>query len=59
MMKGVKFWAVSCLYALGLIGGFGVAMYSKEYLFAVCIIALGAMAFPYVRKCYFDVFPKK
>jgi hypothetical protein len=41
-----------CLYALAVIGGFGYCGYIHKWLFAIAILALGAMAFPFVKKLW-------
>lgn len=42
-------------YAVGSIGGFGVAMYDKEYVIGVCVAALAVMAFPTAKKSFKDL----
>ena len=42
-------------YAVGSIGGFGVAMYDKEYVIGVCVAALAVMAFPTAKKFFKDL----
>lgn len=37
-------------YILGLVGGIGYALYSKAYIIAICIAALGGMALPTAKK---------
>ncbi len=41
-----------CAYALGSIGGFGYAMYSKAYLIGVCVFILAAMAWPTAKRLF-------
>lgn len=40
-------------YAMGSIGGFGYAMYSKAYVIAAAIVLLSYMAFPKAKE-YFE-----
>ena len=55
MLKKFFDFAVICAYVLGAIGGFGYAIYCKAYLIGICIVALAAMAFPYVRDAVKDI----
>lgn len=41
-----------CAYAVGSIGGFGYALYSKAYFVAVCVVVLAAMAFPTAKNWF-------
>ena len=52
MLKKIYCFFVLCAYVLGALGGFGWAAYNKAWLIAVCVAALAAMAFPYVRKAF-------
>jgi len=49
MLKKIGYFFGLCAYALGVIGGFGCAMYVKSYAIAAAVIVLAAMAFPTVR----------
>lgn len=51
-MKGIYHFVCCCAWAVGGIGGFGLSIYHKEPVIAVCVAALTAMAFPYVRECF-------
>ena len=42
-------------YALGSIGGFGWAMYSKGYAIATAVVVLAAMAFPELKRAVKDL----
>lgn len=52
-----KFWNFFglCFYAIGAIGGFGYAMYSKAYFIASCVIVLVVLAFPEAKKMFKDM----
>lgn len=52
-MKKMYYFAMICLYGLGLIGGIGWSLYGGGYLIAVGVTALGWMAFPTVKD-YFN-----
>lgn len=52
IMKKMLYFFGLFAYALGAIGGFGYALYSKAYLIAVCVVVLAAMAFPTALKWY-------
>lgn len=44
------------MYAIGLLGGFGYTLSSKGGGFtAVCILVLGALAFPTVKRIFDDL----
>lgn len=43
------------LYALAVIGGTGYCLYIHKWLFAIAILGVGAMAFPFIKK----IWPKK
>ena len=43
-------WLVA--YAVGLIGGVGYAAYSGAWVIAICVILLGAMAFPKAKEAF-------
>lgn len=53
-MRFLKFFGI-CFAVVGALGGFGTAIYHKEYFIGVCVLALAAMAFPTVRKWYKDI----
>ena len=40
------------LYVLAVIGGTGYCIYIHKWLFAVAIVAVGVMAFPFIRKIW-------
>ena len=42
-------------YGIGTIGGFGYSAWGGSWFIAICILALAAMAFPYVKKCFKDL----
>ena len=51
MKKVVSFFGL-CAYAVGSIGGFGLAMYGKGYFIALCVVALAVMAFPKAKEFF-------
>lgn len=51
MKKALSFIEI-CAYAVGAIGGFGYAMYCKAYFIGICVVALAAMAFPELKRCF-------
>lgn len=51
-MKKILCFIQLCLYALGVIGGLGWTIYSKGYVIAAGVAALGAFAFPYIKKVF-------
>ena len=53
-MRFLKFFGI-CFAVVGALGGFGTAIYHKEYFIGVCVLALAAMAFPTVKKWYKDI----
>lgn len=52
MLKKFYYFAAICCWFVGVIGGFGYAAYNRAGFIAFCVLALGAMAFPYVRECF-------
>ena len=40
------------LYALAVIGGTGYCIYIHKWLFAIAILAVGVMAFPFIKKIW-------
>lgn len=47
------------VYAIGTFGGFGYSLSCEGGGFtAVCVLALGVMAFPTVKKCFNDLIGK-
>lgn len=40
------------LYALAVIGGTGYCLYIHKWLFAIAILGVGAMAFPFIKKIW-------
>ena len=40
------------LYALAVIGGTAYCIWINKWLFAIAILALGVMAFPFVKKIW-------
>lgn len=49
---GVPRFIAAVMWAVGTIGGFGLAAYRKEWVIAVCVAVLGALAFPTVKKLW-------
>ena len=49
-----QIFSLLCLaaWAIGGLGGYGYCLHYKQPVTALCIVALAAMAFPYVRKCW-------
>lgn len=52
MKKSFFNWAAFCLWVVGALGGFGVAIANGYYFIACCVVALAAMAFPYAKKVF-------
>lgn len=50
----LKFIAVS-MWAVGAIGGFGLAVYNKEGIIAACVAVLGVLAFPTVKRLFSEM----
>ena len=48
--KNFIYFFLLCFWVVGVIGGFGYAMYSNAYFIGVCILVVGAEAFPQVKK---------
>lgn len=44
------------VYAMGVIGGIGNLLYDGHYLFAVCSLAVGVMAFPTAKNFFGEFF---
>lgn len=40
------------LYALAVIGGTGYCLYIHKWIFAIAILGVGAMAFPFIKKIW-------
>ena len=51
-IKSIYYFFCLAAWVLGTVGGFGWAAFNKAWLIALAVLALGAMAFPYVRKCF-------
>lgn len=51
-LKNIAKLICIALYALAVIGGTGYCIYIHKWLFAVAILAVGAMAFPFIRKIF-------
>lgn len=51
-MKNFYYFFVMAAWVLGAVGGFGWAAFNHAWLIALSVVALGVMAFPYVRKCF-------
>ena len=49
-MKKLFAFAVFCLYILGSIGGFGLAVYGGSWPCAAGVVVLAVMAFPTFKK---------
>lgn len=49
MTKGFIYTFILAIYAFSVLGGFGYAVYYKVYESAFSVLALGGMAFPYIR----------
>lgn len=54
-MNKIYDFACCCAYVLGAVGGFGMLAYNLAWLFAVAVLALAAMAFPFVRERFKDL----
>lgn len=52
MAKKIYCMAVIAAWVLGTVGGFCWCADNSAWLIAVAVVALGAMAFPYVRDTY-------
>lgn len=50
VLQKIAAFAVICLYGLGLFGGLGWTLYNRDFLLAVGVLALGAMAVPTLMK---------
>lgn len=48
-------FACCCAYVLGAVGSFGALVYNRAWVFAVAVLALAAMAFPFVRDRFKDL----
>lgn len=55
MIKKLLHFFGLAAYAVGSIGGFGIAMYNKEYVIAVCVVILAVMAFPTAKEFFKDL----
>ena len=55
MIKKIYDFACLCAYALGSIGGFGYCAYLKQWVIAVAVVALAAMAFGFVKARLTDI----
>lgn len=51
-MKGIASFFGLCAYRFGSISGVGYALYREQYLLAVCIGVLAAMAFPTAKNWF-------
>ena len=52
MAKKFYCFFVIAAWVLGTVGGFGWAVFNHAWLIALAVLALGAMAFPYVRDTF-------
>jgi len=50
MAKKIIYFFGIFAYAIGVIGGFGTAVYNGEYVIAASVVVLAAMAAPAVKK---------
>lgn len=57
-MNKIYDFACCCAYVLGLYGGFGILAHNRNWLFALAVLALAAMAFPFVRERFKDLLDK-
>ena len=51
-MKKYIYLVILFLYAMGVIGGIGYTLYCNEYVIAVAVAVLGAMAYPTAKELY-------
>lgn len=51
-MNKFKYFFALAFYTVGAIGGFGNALYAREYFTAVCVLVVAAMAFPKAKEFY-------
>lgn len=51
-MKGIFNLICLAAWVIGGFGGFGYCIFHKQPFIAVCVAALAAMAFPFVKKCW-------
>ena len=49
---GVPRFIAAFMWAVGTIGGFGLAAYNREWIIAACVAVLGALAFPTIRRFF-------
>lgn len=54
--KGFLYVVVLLLYAMGVIGGIGYAIYNGAYPIAVGVAVTGWLAFPKVKKIFKTIF---
>ena len=52
MAKKILYFFCLVAYAVGILGGIGYSIYGGSWPIAICIAALGAMAFPFAKKCF-------
>lgn len=52
MAKKIYCLTVIAAWVLGTVGGFAWCAYNRAWLIALAVLALGAMAFPFVRDTY-------
>lgn len=48
-IKGFGTILMLMVYVMGVIGGFGYLAHYGCWLFAICVLCVGAMAFPFVK----------
>ena len=51
-MKKIGYFLMICLYALGVIGGFGSSLYCGAYPCAAGVVAVAWMAWPKVKEYF-------
>lgn len=58
-MKDIFHFICIFAYIAAVLGGFLTSLFIHEYGLTAGIVALGAMAYPYARKCYDNLTGKK
>jgi len=51
MKKYISFFGLF-LYAIGVVGGIGYAIYASGWVIAIAVLVLGVMAYPTARKLF-------
>lgn len=57
-MNKIYDFACCCAYLLGAVGGFGFLAHNRNWLFALAVLSLAAMAFPFMRDRFKDLLDK-